>query len=320
MLTPADCKALLRFLGMVTFLSHWLPHLADLRKPLTELLKDDVEWTWTAVHQQAVEKIKDAVSNTPVLRSFDPSIPSVIQTDASSTGLGAVLLQNDQPVTYVSHALTDAETCYAQIGKELLAIVFAVEKFEHYIYGRHTVVHSDHCPLQSIFVKPISQTTARLQRILIRLTKFDIEVVYRPGKYMYVADALSRAYMPYEPSACDLEMSADIDARIHSLLYEVPASNHKIDEFRAETAAYPELSKVRQYLRDGFPVKSSSWQITAYSKIASDIIDAVGILLHDDRIIVPLLMRDSMLRLVHEGHLGIEKRKSFARQAFDGQA
>ena len=77
---PADRKALVRFLGMVTFLSRWLPRLADLRKLLTELLKDDVEWTWTAVHQQAVEKIKDAVSNTPVLRYFDPSIPAVIQT------------------------------------------------------------------------------------------------------------------------------------------------------------------------------------------------------------------------------------------------
>ena len=132
---------------------------------------------------------------------------------------------------------------------------------------------------------------------------------------MYVADALSRAYLPYEPSSRDLELSADIDVRIHSLLYELPASNRKIDEFRTETAACPELSRVRQYLRDGFPVKLSSWQITAYTKIAADIIDADGILLHNDRIIVPLSMRESMLRLVHEGHLGVEKTKSFARQA-----
>ena len=141
--TPTDRKALLRFLGMVTFLSRWLPRLADMRKPLTELLKDDVEWTWTASHQQAVENIKKAVTSAPVLRFFDPNIPAIIQTDASSTGLGAVLLQNDQPVSYISRALTDAETRYAQIEKELLAIVFAAEKFEHYIYGRQTVVHSD---------------------------------------------------------------------------------------------------------------------------------------------------------------------------------
>jgi len=151
---------------MVTFLSRWLPRLADMRKPLMALLKDDAEWTWTAAHQQAVDDIKNAVASTPVLRLFDPSVPATIQTDASSTDLGAELLQNDQPVAYISRALTDAESRYAQIEKELLAILFAAEKFEHYIYGRHTVVHSDHRPLQSIFVKPISQTTAWLQRML----------------------------------------------------------------------------------------------------------------------------------------------------------
>jgi len=85
--------------------------------------------------------------------------------------------------------------------------------------------------------------------MLVRLTKFDLKVVYRPGKHMYVADALSRMYLPYEPTSRDLELSADIDVRIHSLLYELPESNRKIDEFRSETAACPELSRVRQYLR-----------------------------------------------------------------------
>jgi len=130
---------------------------------------------------------------------------------------------------------------------------------------------------------------------------------------MHVTDALTRAYkLPYEPTSRDLEMSADIDVRIHSLLYELPASNSKMDEFCAETAACPELSRVRQHLREGFPAKSSSWQITAYSKIASDIVDAGGILLHQNRIL--LSMRESMLRQLYEGHLGIEKTKSFACQ------
>jgi len=90
--TPTDHKALLRFLGMVTFLSSWLPRLADMHKPLTALLKDDAEWTWTAAHQQAVDDIKNAVTNMPVLRFFEPSIPATIQTHASSTGLRAALL------------------------------------------------------------------------------------------------------------------------------------------------------------------------------------------------------------------------------------
>jgi len=142
--------------------------------------------------------------------------------------------------------------------------------------------------LHSIFAKPISQTTAWLERMLVRLVKFDLQVVHRPGKYTHIADVLSCTYLPNEPSSHDLELSADTDVHIHSQVYELLASNRKIDEFRTETTACPELSQVHQYLREGFTVKSSSWQITAYSKIAADIVNANGILLHNDRIIVPL--------------------------------
>ena len=108
-----DRKALLRFLDLVTFLSRWLLGLADMHKPLSDLLKDDVEWTWTEAHQQTVAKINKVAANVPVLRNFDPDISAIIQTDALSTGLGAGLQQNDQPVAYVARALTDAETRYA---------------------------------------------------------------------------------------------------------------------------------------------------------------------------------------------------------------
>jgi hypothetical protein len=74
-------------------------------------------------------------------------------------------------------------------NKRLLAIVFAAEKFEHCIYGKRTVIHSDHRPLQTIFQKPISKTTHRLQRMLVRIARFDLDKVYRPGKHMHVADA-----------------------------------------------------------------------------------------------------------------------------------
>jgi hypothetical protein len=160
-----------------------------------------------------------------VLRYFDASKQAVIQCDASAGGLGAVLLQEDQPVAYASRALTDAESRYSVCEKELLAICYAVERFEYYIYGRHTIVHSDHRPLQAIFQKPISASTPRLQRMLIRIARFDLEVRYKAGKTQYVSDALSRAYLPYNPTVRDIEMAEDIDVTIHSLIYELPASN-----------------------------------------------------------------------------------------------
>ena len=112
-----------------------------------------------------------------------------LQCDASQNGLGAALLQHGQPVAYASRALLSADTRYAQIEKELLAILFACEKFHMYIYARNNVsIQSDHKPLENIFQKPLNNAPARLQRMLLRLKKYDIRVKYTPGKELYVAD------------------------------------------------------------------------------------------------------------------------------------
>ena len=115
--------------------------------------------------------------------------------------LGAALLQNGLPVAYSSHALTTAETIYTQVEKELLAIVFACEKFDQYVYGRDKVhVQNDHKPLEVIFKRPLVTARNRLQRMLLRLQRYSLEVTYVRGSEMYIADTLSRAYMPGNPS------------------------------------------------------------------------------------------------------------------------
>jgi hypothetical protein len=303
----------MRFIGMVTFLGRWLPHLADAKRPLCQLLRDDVDWNWSHEHDEAVRQIKAQLTVAPVLRYFDASKQAVIQCDASSGSLGAVLLQEDQPVAYASRALTDAESRYSVCEKELLAICYAVERFEYYIYGRHTIVHSDHRPLQAIFQKPISASTPRLQRMLIRIARFDLEVRYKAGKTQYVSDALSRAYLPYNPTVRDVEMAEDIDVTIHSLIYELPASNSRLDEIRRQIVVCPELSQLRSCLVNSFPAKAPSAEMAVYRKVATDIIDADGLLLKNGRIIVPVSMRPAMLALIHEGHLGAEKSKARAR-------
>ena len=118
---------------------------------------------------KAFEDLKRSITTTPVLRYYNLKEEVTLQCDASQTGLGAALLQNGQPVAYYSRALTDAETRYAQIEKELLAIVFACDRFDAYTFGRYVVhVESDHQPLEMIMQKPLSAAPKRLQRMLAK--------------------------------------------------------------------------------------------------------------------------------------------------------
>ena len=122
---PTDKAGFQRLLGLAQYLSKFLPRLSDITKPMRELTQNDVQWTWGTAQEASLEALKKAVMSTPVLRYYNLQEEVTIQCDASQFGLGAALLQNGQPVAYASRALTDAETRYAQIEKELLAIVFA---------------------------------------------------------------------------------------------------------------------------------------------------------------------------------------------------
>ena len=110
----------------------------------------------------------------------------------SDKGLDAALLQNGQPVAFASHALSQTEQRYAQVEKECLAIVFACERFDHYIRGFELVnMESDHKPLEAIFQKPILSAPKRLLRMMLRLQKYSLHIKYKQGSKMYIADTLS---------------------------------------------------------------------------------------------------------------------------------
>ena len=194
---PTDVAGVQRLLGMVQYLHKFLPALADMTKPLRELTQKNTEWVWDQPQQDTFEALKQAVASTPVLRYYSLDDEVTLQCDASQHGLGAALLQDGQPVAYASRALTSAETRYAQIEKELLAIVFACTRFEPYVYGRGGVnVDTDHQPLEMIARKPLNAAPKRLQRMLLQLQKFSLTIRYKKGKLMYLANTLSRAHPP----------------------------------------------------------------------------------------------------------------------------
>ena len=143
-----------------------------------------------------------------------------------------MLLQENKPIAYASRALTDTEKQYAQIEKELLAVVYALEKFNQYVYGKTVQVESDHKLLESITKKSLCQAPPRLlQRMLLRLQKYDFILNYKPSKEMVIADTLSRACC--NDTNTD-SMEEELSCAIHMTvaLYNTPTSDVRLQEVK----------------------------------------------------------------------------------------
>ena len=170
-----------------------VPHLSHHTEPLQAILKQEAVFTWDEMANASFQKIKDLIAKTATkpLRYYDRTKPVTVQVDASQRGIGTCLLQEGKPIAYASKSLTDTETRYANIARELLAIVFACQQFNTYVLGRPFTVESDHKPLEMIHQKSLA-SAPRLQQMLLQLQPYDVTIKYRPGKDMLLADALSR--------------------------------------------------------------------------------------------------------------------------------
>ena len=148
---PTTVSELRRFMGMVNQLGKFTPRLAELTQPLRELLSKSNTWVWGPAQKRAFLEVKEEISKPTTLALYDPEAPAKISADASSYGLGAVLLQEIdsqwKPIAYASRSMTDTERRYAQIEKEALASTWACEKFASYVLGKTFAIETDHKPL-----------------------------------------------------------------------------------------------------------------------------------------------------------------------------
>ena len=158
MTPPTDKQQLASFIGMVTYMGNFVPHLRHHTEPLRAMLKQEAVFAWDEMANASFQKIKDLIakSATKPLRYYDQRKPVTVQADASQRGLGACLLQDGQPIAYASKSLMDTETRYANIERELLAIVFTCQRFNTYMLGRPFTVESDHKPLEMIHQKSLA--------------------------------------------------------------------------------------------------------------------------------------------------------------------
>lgn len=311
MKTPASKVELLRFLGMINYLGKYIPNLSTKTASLRELLKQNTEWIWSKQHDEAIQKLKRCVTNPPVLRVYDSTLPVTLQVDASMEGMGACLMQMGQPIAFASRSFTECEKRYAQIEKEFLAIVFGTQKFHYYIYGRFTTVHTDHKPLEAIVLKNINEISSRLQRMMLKIVKYNLKVQYVPGKLLFVADTLSRAALDTTG-----EVDPDLNVLVHAVEKYLPISEARKQQFKLVIAKDPVLSLVTKYVLSGWPDKTKlpDVRLKLYQAMQVDLQVIDGLLFLNDKLVVPKGLQGEMLEKLHEAHLGIVKTKARARQ------
>ncbi|GBN52471.1 Transposon Ty3-I Gag-Pol polyprotein [Araneus ventricosus] len=309
---PRNKTELQRILGMINYLRQFIPQASTISAPLRELLKKSTVWHWLPVHETALKTLKYKIASVPVLSVFKSSKSIVIQADSSKDGLCCCLLQDGRPVAFASRSLTETEKGYAQIEKEFLSIVFAVTKFHYFIYGSQVEVLTDHKPLLSVMSKSVGNVMSpRLQRMKLKLLKYQLSLTYLLGKYMYIADLLSRAYI-VKPLKDDIEMTE----LVHSLTKHLQISESRKKEFKEATLSDVGLSHVLKFWNEGWPsngqnISPEAWE---YFKFRDNIYVEEGLVFLNDRVIVPVSLRSEMLNILHQAHCGMEKARARARQ------
>ena len=195
---PTNTKELKSFLGSIQHLSKFLNNLSKKTDRMRRLLKKDTKWEWTKEINDDFEQLKKEITETPCLAHFDPKKENFITTDACNTGLGATLWQkedeNFRPIAFASRFLTDCERKYAINELELLGVLWGLEYFRYYVYGKKINFLTDHQALQPFLKRNRAhkQYSARLTRWLDRLSHFDVNVQYTAGKNIPLTDYLSR--------------------------------------------------------------------------------------------------------------------------------
>ena len=238
-----------------------------------------------------------------MLQYYDHTQPIVIQTDASTAGLGAVLIQQNKPVAYASRSLTDAETRYAPLELECLAIVFAARKFDQYIFGHANVtIQTDHKPLVSIFNRSLLTAPRRLQSMLLVLQRYSFSIEWRPGTEQVTADMLSR-----NPIA---DISHEIGTETvfiliekASLMKDPPLRDPVLERVRVATQADPEMQKLREHIVADWEKCDS--EMEPYLSFRSELTIDDGLIVKGSRLVIPRALRKEMLTLLHTSHQGL---------------
>ncbi|KAD4178201.1 hypothetical protein E3N88_26792 [Mikania micrantha] len=282
---PTNVKQVRGFLGLTGYYRRFVRNYGIIARPLMVLTKKD-GFLWSADALSAFQALKSALTTAPVLHLPDFSQPFVVECDASSTGVGTILSQQEHPIAYFSKGFSSATKFKSAYDRELLALVLAVQKWNHYLMGRHFVIRTDHYTLKFLLEQRI--TTTEQQRLLLKLMPYDFSIVHRAGKENKGTDALSRRPL------CG------------SLLALTAPICVEVDQIRQALPTDPYASTILQKLRDQ-PLEMADYHLVD------------GLLFFKKRLFIPDVsdLRSRLLQSAHDspirrhgGYLKTSKRLS----------
>ncbi|XP_064462264.1 uncharacterized protein K02A2.6-like [Ornithodoros turicata] len=313
---PTEVRSLL---GMVNYCGRFIPRLAELVEPLRSLTHRDAEFSWTTKHQEALDKVKKAMSQAHTLAYFDDSKDTYLLTDAGPDGLAGVLVQERKRdkipsiLGYYSRALNPTEKRYPQIDKEMLAIVSAIEHFRVYLAGGHFTVKTDHLPLVSILRNPSAKLSARL-----RLQHYRFGIQHIPGKDN-PADYLSR-HPPSSPQ--EIKPYRETDAVEEYVYFVMKASTpnaltvHDIEDAYMNDAQM--ISLISALRADDRKSRERLWKdekLKPFAQIKGELtVTDSNIVLRGTRLVIPEKAQMQVIQLAHQGRQGLVKTKQLIRE------
>ena len=261
---------------------------------------------WGHEHQEAFNQMKRGLHRAPILAYYNPRKETVLQTDTTTKGLGACLLQEQRPIYFASKTLTEAERGYVAIEIEFLAVAWAMEKFHHFLYASHFILETDQKPLEAILLKSLNQATPRLQRILIRTFPYNFTVHYIPGVINQLPDCLSRLG--------DQKDTTKLPILHVYQITQLPARSDTLHQLRVSMQVDDELALLKHTIMQGWPIsiKQVPPVLQPYWTFREELTVEDGSILKGTRIVVPNKQWEAILKRIYEGHLGLNKCKLWA--------
>ena len=328
---PTCRREVQQFLGLANYYRRFIRDFATIAKPLHKLTEKTAKFQWTQQCQEAFEELRRKLTSAPVLAFPDYSRPFTLDTDASGTGLGAVLSQVDEDgkervIAYASRTMSKAERRYCVTRKELLAVVFFIHHFRPYLIGKKFTLRTDHGCLR--WLSNFKHPEGQMARWLERLQEYDFDIVHRRGRQHQNADSLSRlpckqcgreSHQTVEPemvvcaviagqSLTDVRQSQLADTSISFVLQAVE-NDQKQDANQLQGRSREEKKLIQ--LWDQLELKDG----VLWRRYESSDGDAVH-----RQLIVPKSLRKSVLQEIHAGvvggHLGEEKTLGKLKERF----